>query len=202
MARSGVWLCRWGDGLMWASMWGEQSALQSGALTIFIVMTTFSALFIIPYMIMVALGRRKFALRTEHDSEYTGFLGFCFNWRVAIGLVALVVGMFGWYNTRLIKWPLLNVKIPSQPYLWTKACTEADYKKVVDISIDLPLGCKRPVYYIKNWHRYGWYSVGKGGTEYYRIGNDAFGINCGGWYSSCDVGRVYRDVFVVKGEVK
>jgi hypothetical protein len=187
---------------VWATMWGEEGTIHSIFYIAFVVMTMFAVMFMVPYLGMVALGKKRFRLKIEQESEYGGVVGFCFEWRVALGLGCLLLGPVGWYNLRIMEYPYVNPKIAATHYEWVKNCSKIDYNKIINISVDIPRACVRDRYEIMNWYKYGWQSPGRTGPGdhvYYRVGNDAFHIQCGSWGDDnlCDVGQIYRDVFVV-----
>ena len=81
------------------------------------------------------------------------------------------------------------------PYVWPAGCPQREYKKFDQI----PSACAADQYSMGGGQNYGFYSGHKGGTNYFRIGNDAIDISCK-FYNpyDCTAFTKYKNAFVDK----
>ena len=79
--------------------------------------------------------------------------------------------------------------IKSAPYVWPKGCEN----KIYNDGDRIPSACADNAYMFKDAEKYG-FNSSRGVHAYYRVNNDAIAIACG-FYSSCYVDRIIKDVF-------
>jgi hypothetical protein len=83
----------------------------------------------------------------------------------------------------------------AEPYEWTDSCPEDPYSKEGAIT---KIACDCQKYEMSDWLERGLPTRGpRGGTRYFRVGNDAVVIS-EGWDNECRVSHIERNFFKVK----